>query len=122
MAKKRKYSTKELYKPYTFKGHGHGAGALYRPYYLRAKERGLEWDIDHDMFLGIVLAPCLYCGELHSNYSKGFRSNGIDRIDNTKGYIRGNVAPCCKVCNSMKSKLSTDEFTNHIKRIVDYYR
>ena len=119
--KKRKYTTKGLYPLYTFKGWGHGAGALYRLYYLRAKERGLEWDIDPSQFMGIVLAPCLYCGNKASNHSKGFASNGIDRIDNSLGYVRGNVAPCCKTCNAMKSALSTEEFTSHIKKVASYY-
>ena len=33
---------------------------------------------------------CTYCG---------FPAIGLDRLDNSKGHIQGNVVPCCKECN-----------------------
>ena len=32
--------------------------------------------------------------------------NGIDRIDNKLGYIKGNMTPCCKICNHAKHDLT----------------
>lgn len=57
--------------------------------------------------------PCTYCG--HNTFG------GIDRIDNTKGYISGNMNPCCWTCNSIKKDLSIEEFIDHIDRIHSYF-
>src|ERR1035437_6759897 len=47
---------------------------------------------------------CLFCGD-EIDYSQGRRkqSPSIDRLDNTKGYIIGNVAVICLSCNVLKS-------------------
>jgi hypothetical protein len=46
-----------------------------------------------------------------------FRYNGIDRIENTKGYSIDNCAPCCKICNNSKSTLSKEEWFYWIKQV-----
>jgi len=45
--------------------------------------------------------------------------NGLDRIDNAKGYILDNVVPCCKHCNYAKRNMSTEKFYNLIKSIYE---
>lgn len=42
-------------------------------------------------------------------------ANGIDRLDNSKGYTLGNTVSCCKGHNTMKSSLSTNEFLELIR-------
>lgn len=37
--------------------------------------------------------------------------NGIDRLDNTKGYTPENSVACCKHCNSLKGDRLTPEET-----------
>lgn len=65
---------------------------------------------------------CFYCGN-HPNYftrykkNGSYKYNGIDRVDNTKGYIIDNVVPCCWECNTMKMSLSIDEFVDRITRV-----
>jgi len=44
--------------------------------------------------------------------------DGLDRIDNTKGYVIDNVVPCCGHCNLMKRGMTVLEFKEHIQRIV----
>jgi len=46
---------------------------------------------------------------------------GIDRIDNTKSYIKENCVPCCNICNRMKLEMNTQEFIEHIRRIMEFY-
>lgn len=58
----------------------------------------------------IVFNDCHYCGK------KG--PNGIDRNDNSKGYINGNCVPCCKHCNYVKGDLSIKDFNTWTKRFV----
>jgi hypothetical protein len=45
----------------------------------------------------------------HINYH-----NGIDRVDNDKGYISDNCVPCCWKCNNMKNTMKQKDFINHI--------
>jgi len=30
--------------------------------------------------------------------------SGIDRLDNTKGYIIGNIVSCCTICNIIRGE------------------
>lgn len=43
--------------------------------------------------------------------------NGIDRVDNSKGYIKGNCVSCCSICNTMKLSLNLEDFKEHINKI-----
>ena len=45
--------------------------------------------------------------------------NGIDRVDNNRGYEIENVVPCCTSCNSAKMDLSKEDFLCRIKRCYD---
>lgn len=49
-----------------------------------------------------------------------FVYNGIDRVNNAKGYVTGNVVSCCKNCNLMKKNMSADAFIAHVRRIASY--
>jgi hypothetical protein len=42
----------------------------------------------------ITSKSCIYCGEI--------KDIGCDRIDNTKGHIKNNVIPSCKICNIIR--------------------
>jgi hypothetical protein len=44
--------------------------------------------------------------------------NGIDRIDNARGYERDNIVPCCKFCNRAKSAMPQKEFIDLVRRIA----
>lgn len=46
--------------------------------------------------------------------------NGIDRMDNSKGYVDGNVLPCCSICNHAKHVMNYDDFISWINRIVNF--
>ena len=45
----------------------------------------------------------------------------IDRIDNTKGYIPGNVRSCCKHCNLAKHTMSEEEFNSWISSLIKFH-
>jgi hypothetical protein len=49
-----------------------------------------------------------------------FTYNGIDRIDNSQGYIIDNVVPCCTKCNIAKGRQSIQEFKEWIYRAYAY--
>jgi len=82
----------------------------YTQYRHRAKHKNRVFQLTLAQFEAIITKPCIYCG---SNTNVG-----IDRIDSGKGYIPGNVAPCCTMCNKMKLDHSTEKFLHHCERIA----
>lgn len=99
--------------------------------YLRmqsnAKIRNLAWDFNLDTWLEIVTQTCFYCGAKPKPYMPNgqrsryglFLCNGLDRIDNNKGYTADNVVPCCGTCNGMKSDATQQEFIDRCCRIAN---
>lgn len=91
---------------------------IFHAYKKGAKDRGLEFDIGFDFFTELLFQDCYYCGR--EPYQK-FRFNGriitrggIDRKNNSIGYLESNCVPCCKECNYAKGRLS---FFRFIKKI-----
>ena len=74
-------------------------------------------------FKELVVQPCVYCGFEASNEVRDRRSrlvlriNGVDRIDNTKGYVEGNVAPSCRYCNAAKNDRKLKYFLHWIAEV-----
>ncbi len=58
------------------------------------KKRGGYCDLTLEQYTDIVSKPCFYCAWPISKFGKG-----MDRIDNFKQYVMGNVVPCCSMCN-----------------------
>lgn len=100
-----------------------------------AKSRGLEVDLSFDEYKEIVKQRCGYCDspilDTHYAYSRRRYSkgkefdvnaefNGIDRMDSSKGYIKGNMISCCSMCNRMKSDFESDIFLNKVKEIYEH--
>lgn len=58
--------------------------------------------------------PFHYCKRdaSHSNTS------GIDRMDNTKGYLTSNIVACCSECNAMKVQLPMQSFINACAQVA----
>ena len=96
-------------------------------YRRNAQLRGLVFDISEEDFERITKLDCYYCGTHPSNVYKIARKgkitntpyiyNGLDRIENTKGYSLDNVVPACIVCNRAKSDMPINEFIMWIKRL-----
>ena len=96
---------------------------LITAYKYGAKKRGLEYKLTEEQFFEITQKDCYYCGKKPSNiYNRkecngAYTYNGIDRVDNNKGYTIKNSVPCCHTCNGAKGKLTFQEFEDWIKRI-----
>jgi hypothetical protein len=92
-------------------------------HYLRgAKDRNKEWALPFDEFVALIAKPCWYCGATPRQTIPRFRDqphNGIDRIDNSRGYVSDNVVSCCGDCNSAKSDMSQVEFLALVRRIAE---
>ena len=88
-----------------------------------AKKRGYEYTLTEEQFKEITQQDCYYCGAKPSNIHKSpigngdYIYNGIDRVDNNKGYTIENIVPCCGICNQAKHKLTLQEFKDWIKKV-----
>lgn len=96
-------------------------------HYKRAAEyRELLFDLSIDEFEYITQKPCYYCGIEPKQTTRDKNSfgqyiyNGIDRIDNSKGYILKNCVPCCGACNKAKLNMTIDEFYAWIDRLIEH--
>jgi len=84
-----------------------------------AKVRNLEFTLSLDEYDLEINKPCYYCDNLLSD--KSVAGIGLDRIDNSKGYIINNICSCCRTCNRIKGDdLSQTEAVLAIKTILEY--
>jgi hypothetical protein len=71
--------------------------------------------------ISMFKSKCFYCLVDPSNSIKvGQRIinyQGIDRLEQDKGYTTDNVVPCCKTCNYSKNTLDYKNFIEHITKI-----
>jgi len=65
-----------------------------------AKRRGIEFHLSFELWSSEVIKPCFYCGDKLGKRSE--TTVGCDRIDNSLGYIAGNIVSCCAFCNMTK--------------------
>lgn len=107
--------------------------SIYGNYARSAKIRGIEFSISKEEFRPLLLANCTYCGVGPGiRWSKAdrykiadvsdFRYNGVDRVDNLKGYVAGNCTPCCTICNKSKLDMSINDWMTWLKRIAKYQK
>lgn len=93
-------------------------------YQSRARERGHEFSIDRETFQQLVTSACSYCGRAPAHRNLKGRTpaevNGVDRVDNTLGYVPGNVVTACKTCNHMKKDMTEAEFKAACMAVVFY--
>ena len=80
-----------------------------------AKRRGYTFNLTKKEYKKITNSNCIYCNGTDGN--EKYQYVGVDRVNNNEGYILGNVVPCCRICNSMKSNLSYYQFIIHIGKI-----
>lgn len=83
-----------------------------------AKARNLSWDLDRDSYSQIITKDCSYCNRT-LRWETGC---SLDRIDNTKGYTKDNVLPCCAFCNRLRSNVLTVEETKVVVEALMSYR
>lgn len=99
--------------------------SVFSRYRVGAINRKIEFKLSYDEFMDLILKNCYYCGiEPCTHLTKPgaigeILYNGIDRIDNDKGYELNNCVTCCKICNYAKRDLPISEFKNYIKRIIN---
>jgi len=86
--------------------------AIWNHYVKGAKKRDINFTLKKNTFNELILNPCFYC-----NYIQEGEVNGIDRIDNNKGYTDDNVVTCCQTCNEAKGSQHPQEFIDKMNSI-----
>ena len=87
----------------------------YNFYKQRALEKKIDFSITKEDYNNIKQNDCFICGK----QSDENNTNGIDRMDNNKGYVLDNVNACCSECNYMKYTWNYDKFINKLLAIYE---
>lgn len=120
-----------LYKRIAYKKLSYGEAArnhVIHRYKYQAKRRGLIWSLTLEQLIALFNGNCYYCGIEPNNFSSnlnkkkfygGFIYNGIDRVDNSKGYEIENVVTCCRRCNECKKASTKEDFLKWVGNIAE---
>ena len=105
---------------------------IFCQYKRAARRKKLEFLLNRDQFVSILKLNCHYCGKSPSNLIKRaarkfspelqFKYNGIDRVDNARGYKIDNVVPCCRECNTIKHDSLTYDEMKAVAQFLKFFR
>jgi hypothetical protein len=89
---------------------------LYNSYKSKSRKHGKVFQLTKEEFRSFTKQNCHYCGRppiqkiISTRGREPYVYNGIDRKDNSIGYLLFNCLPCCKECNYTKgSRLTYEE-------------
>lgn len=102
----------------------------YSKYKYNAKKRDRIFELTFNEFKNICSQNCIYCGIEPSKIEpSGVKEtsvngtvlvNGVDRVDNSIGYILSNCVTCCSQCNAAKKDFSEEQWNTWLKRIMEF--
>lgn len=75
------------------------------------------WALSEEDYTVLLKLPCYYCRRIH--FETGI---GLDRIDNSLGYEKTNVLPCCGTCNRIRCHLLTVEEMKAVMEMLIKFR
>ena len=83
----------------------------------QARSKKIPWndDMTHEVCSNLMNSACFYC-----NLSDDSRVQGIDRMNNNKGYELSNCVGCCKNCNFMKKSLDAKTYIERCVHIASH--
>ncbi len=114
--KKWKLENKDSVKQYNHKKHRTPQGQFQT---LRggAKKRGIVVEITFEQFISLRKGRCTYCqGPLPECGA------GLDRINNSIGYVLSNLTPCCGDCNMLKNSTLSHHETLEVVKLLKTLR
>lgn len=116
----------EKMKQKTLPDFGSGKNKLYQQYRTKALNKGKSFVLTKEYFLSLTQQNCHYCGGKPNSEirckpnSLAYVYNGIDRIDNTKGYNHKNCVPCCSTCNYAKRTMTHSQFLEWVLLVYNH--
>ena len=108
-----------------WKGCGEFSGTFFNTIRSSAKTRGLEFSISKEYIWGLFLKQNRKCAltgmdlKFASNWKVSDGTASLDRIDNLKGYLEGNVWWVHKDINLMKNTFTIEQFRAYCKRVSE---
>ena len=84
--------------------------------HFEAKKKGVVFELTFSEYEAAIAPPCFYCNDYFDMRSE--TGIGLDRSNNLLGYVLGNVVPCCKRCNTMKSNWMSSEETKAVIELI----
>ena len=100
-------------------------------YKYGAKIRNLAFKLSKKLAKELIFHNCFYCerkpyhsyGESNKQYKgSNLICNGIDRVNNNRGYYKNNIVTACKECNLLRSDKFTQEETKVMAMALRNYR
>ena len=90
----------------------------------RARKRAEKYGYEFNLELSDIIIPEI-CPILEVPLVLGTKDDyeytpSIDRIDNSKGYVKGNIQIISKKANSMKNSATIEELTKFCKNVLRY--
>lgn len=102
--------------------------AVMTQYKRISRNRKSAWALTDAEFDKLIYGNCHYCGcpplqrGKHADFYGHVLYNGIDRVDNSAGYVPGNVVSCCYRCNRAKNTMTVEDFLSWAKRLATYQK
>lgn len=94
--------------------------AMWKSAYNRAKTKGIEFNIEESDIIIPERCPLLDIPLEFGTKADYNASPSLDRIDNTKGYIKGNIWVISKKANTMKNSATLEELYTFCTNILRY--
>jgi len=94
----------------------------YQFYQDNATYRAKTFEIPFELFEKMIFDKCYYCD---APPTKLIGRNGIDCVDNTRGYTLDNTVTCCFPCNKLKSihgRLVIERYAKIYLKMLDFFK
>ena len=99
----------------------HRAAKKYVALLDSSQKRGIEFDLPLMSLLNLYKAKrCYYTGVSLTLQPNKPNSLTLDRVDNNKGYVSGNVVACSNTFNNMKGCLSVDDIVVLYSKVMKH--
>lgn len=108
-------------------GDPEGVRALLYSIHAKGEVGTLKEPMPYEKWLHFEGQECHYCGMAaiprRRNKNEPFCvwRHGLDRVDNNRGYVDGNVVACCIRCNYSKRNSPVEEFLQMCRMIASRY-
>lgn len=91
---------------------------LYNRFFNSAKDRRVEWSISEEEMFETYTGRCKLTGwDISTKYDNCTAS--LDRIDNSKGYVKGNIQWVHVMVNMCRNKYPLEDFLRMCKSVTD---
>lgn len=95
---------------------------MYQQVKGRAKRLEIEFNITKEDIIIPKICPILECEFIIGDKNDYRYTYSLDRVDPSKGYIKGNIRVISMLANTMKNSASKEQLLKFSKNIVEYIK